>query len=139
MSEKECVTKHLHIHGYKETDNYAAPLYYYGADVNDIKAIIKKDHSLSALIHPSLPYIKAEIVWAVQNEMCITVEDALSRRTRALLLDAKAAIESASIVAALMAKEMGKNETWIKDQIDNFNAVAKNYLPTSNLKLQTSN
>jgi len=139
MSEKECVTKHLHIHGYKETDNYAAPLYYYGTDVNDIKAIIKKDHSLSALIHPSLPYIKAEIVWAVQNEMCITVEDALSRRTRALLLDAKAAIESASIVAALMAKEMGKNETWIKDQIDNFNAVAKNYLPTSNLKLQTSN
>jgi glycerol-3-phosphate dehydrogenase len=55
------------------------------------------------------------------------------------LLDAKAAIESASLVAASMAKEMGKNEIWIKDQIDNFISVAKNYLPTSNLKLQTSN
>jgi len=139
MSERECVTKHLHIHGYKETNNYAAPLYYYGADQDAIKYLIKKDNSLAELIHPSLPYIKAEIVWAVQKEMCMTVEDALSRRTRALLLDAKAAIESVPSVAALMAKEMGKNEKWIKDQIDNFNSVAKNYLPTSNLKLQTSN
>jgi hypothetical protein len=29
MSEKECVTKHF-IHGYKENNDYAAPLYYYG-------------------------------------------------------------------------------------------------------------
>jgi len=39
----------------------------------------------------------------------------------------------------MMAKEMGKNETWIKEQIDSFISVAKNYLPTSNHKLQNSN
>jgi len=139
MSEKECVTKHLHIHGYKENNNYKAPLYYYGSDKEMIEDLIKKDNSLSELIHPSLPYIKAEIIWALQNEMCMTVEDALARRTRALLLDAKAAIESASLVANMMAKEMGKNETWIKEQIDSFISVAKNYLPTSNSKLQNSN
>jgi glycerol-3-phosphate dehydrogenase len=139
MSERECVTKHLHIHGYKENNDYTAPLYYYGTDENDINSAVTKDNSLSELIHPSLPYIKAEIIWAVQNEMCVTVEDALSRRTRALLLDAKAAIESASHVARMMAKEMGKNENWIKEQIDSFISVAKNYLPTSNPKLQTSN
>jgi glycerol-3-phosphate dehydrogenase len=138
MSEKECVTKNLHIHGYKETNNYAAPLYYYGTDEAAIKDLIKKDNSLAELIHPALPYIKAEIVWSVQNEMCMTVEDALSRRTRALLLDANAAIESAPLVATMMAKEMEKDERWIKEQIDNFNAVANNYLPTSNLKLLTS-
>jgi len=55
------------------------------------------------------------------------------------LLDARAAIESAPLVAALMAKEMGNDESWIKNQIDSFNSVAKNYLPTSNHKLQTSN
>ena len=139
MSEKECVTKQLHIHGYKENNDYTAPLYYYGVDGTEIKAIIKNDRSLAELIHPSLPYIKAEIIWGVQNEMCMTVEDALSRRTRALLLDAKAAIESASLVANMMAKEMGKNENWIKEEIDSFISVAKNYLPTSNSKLQTSN
>jgi len=139
MSEKECVTKNLHIHGYKENNDYAAALYYYGTDENGIKDLIKKDSSLAGLIHPSLPYLKAEIIWAVQNEMCMTIEDALARRTRALLLDAKAAIESASLVANMMAKEMGKNENWIKEQIDSFISVAKNYLPTSNPKLQTSN
>ena len=139
MSEKECVTKNLHIHGYKETNNYAAPLYYYGADEDTITNLIKNDNSLSEKIYPSLPYIKAEIIWAVQNEMCMTVEDALARRTRALLLDAKAAIESAPLIAQMMANEMGENENWIKDQIDNFISVAKNYLPASNLKLQTSN
>ncbi len=139
MSEKECVTKNLHIHGYKENSDYTAALYYYGTDKYEIQDLIKKDTSLAELIHPSLPYIKAEIIWALQNEMCMTVEDALSRRTRALLLDAKAAIESTSLVANMMAKEMGKNESWIKEQIDSFISVAKNYLPTSNPKLQTSN
>ena len=139
MSEKECVTKNLHIHGYKENNDYKAALYYYGTDKERIEDLIKKDFSLSELIHPSLPYLKAEIIWAIQNEMCMTVEDALARRTRALLLDANAAIESASLVANMMAKEMGKNETWKKEQIDSFISVAKNYLPTSNPKLQTSN
>jgi glycerol-3-phosphate dehydrogenase len=129
MSEKECVTKSLHIHGYKENNEYTAPLYYYGTDEIGIKELIKKDNTLGELIHPSSLYMKAEIIWAVQNEMCMSVEDALARRTRALLLDAKAAIESASLVAGLMAKEMNKDEYWKKEQINNFNFIAKNYLP----------
>jgi glycerol-3-phosphate dehydrogenase len=129
MSDKDCVTKNLHIHGYKEKNDYSVPLYYYGADEAGINDLIKKDNSLSELIHPSLPYIKAEIIWAVQNEMCMTVEDALARRTRALLLDAMAAIESAPLVANMIAKEMNKNEDWIKEQIRSFNLIAKNYLP----------
>ena len=85
------------------------------------------------------PFIKAEILWAVRNEMCMKVEDFLSRRTRALLLDAKAAIESASLVAEIMARETNRNEAWIKNEIDSFNSIAKNYLPTSNNKLLITN
>jgi glycerol-3-phosphate dehydrogenase len=81
------------------------------------------------------PFVKAEVLWAVRSEMCMKVEDFLSRRTRALLLDAKAAIESAPLVAELMAKELGKDEAWVKNEIDGFNSIAKNYLPTSNNKL----
>jgi glycerol-3-phosphate dehydrogenase len=137
--DSECITRNLHIHGYKETDNYSKRLYYYGTDSDKILSLTRNNPAWGELIHPSLPYIKAEIVWAVQNEMCMTVEDALARRTRSLLLDAKAAMEAAPLVAAIMAKEKGEDEEWIKKQIDNFNAVAKNYLPSSNLKLQTSN
>lgn len=130
--DKECITRNLHIHGYKENNDCTAPLYYYGSDAESIRSLLKNDPALGELIHAALPYIKAEIIWAVQNEMCMTVEDALARRTRALLLDAKAAIESALMVAQLMAQEMGKGEDWIKNQIHNFNAVAKNYLPIIN-------
>ena len=80
-------------------------------------------------VHPSMPYIKAEIAWAVQQELCMTVEDALARRTRMLFLDATAAMEAAPSVANVMAGELDKNEDWVTDQINNFNLVAKNYLP----------
>lgn len=132
LPEIECKTKELHIHGYKEVTDYNSPLYYYGTDKEKILSLIENDKSLAELLHPSLPFIKAEITWAAQNELCMTVEDALSRRTRALLLDAKAAIESAPVVAQLIAKEIGKNESWIKEQINIFNSIAKNYLPTIN-------
>ena len=129
LENKPCTTAALKIHGAKEATDFKKPLYYYGADEENILALVEKDKSLGELIHPDLPYIKAEIVWAVQNEMCMTVDDALARRTRALLLDAKAAIESAPVVASIMAKEMNKDEDWIQQQIVAFNEIAKNYLP----------
>lgn len=129
LSDKECVTRNLKLHGHKETGDYNKPLYYYGSDAVNIEQLIKDDSSAGVLIHPSLPYVKAEIIWAVQNEMCMTVEDALARRTRSLLLDAKAAIESAPSVAAIMAKEMQKDQAWMKKQVSDFNLTAKNYLP----------
>ncbi len=130
LSDKPCLTSNLRLHGAKEDTNFKEALYYYGSDAWQIKAIVQNDKKMGELIHPNLPYIKAEIVWAVQEEMCITVEDALARRTRALLLDAKAAIEAAPIVASLMSREMNKEEGWAKEQIESFSQVAKNYLPS---------
>jgi glycerol-3-phosphate dehydrogenase len=60
------------------------------------------------------------------------VEDFLSRRTRHLLLDARSAIEAAPAIAGLMAKEMSKDENWIRNQVADFNFMAKNYLPALN-------
>ena len=129
LEVKPCATSELRIHGAKADTDFNEPLYYYGSDAAAIKTLALKEKTLAELVHPNLPYIKAEIVWAVQNEMCMTVEDAMARRTRALFLDANAAIESALIVATLIAKEMTKDEHWVKDQIESFNKVAKNYLP----------
>lgn len=139
LPDVECQTKNLRIHGYKTGTDFNKPLYYYGADEEDIHSIIGTDKTLMKPIHPKLPFINAEILWAVRNEMCMKVEDFLSRRTRALFLDAKASIESAPLVAELIAKETNENENWIKNQIDSFNSMAKNYLPTSKNKLLTTN
>lgn len=125
----ECLTDRLPIHGYLEGQDFQMPLFCYGADKEGIQSLVQQHRPLGDLIHPRLPFIKAEIIWAVQQEMCMTLEDALSRRTRALLLDANAAIEAAPEVAALLAGEMNKDAAWIKDQVDTFTLLAKNYLP----------
>ena len=78
-------------------------------------------------LHPDLPYTQADILRAVRDEMAQTVEDVLARRTRALFLNANAAIAIAGDVAEIMAKELKKEKDWVARQIEEFNNVARNY------------
>jgi glycerol-3-phosphate dehydrogenase len=129
LTPTETTTTQLKIHGYTNClVDFNKERYYYGSDENAIDQLIANDPSLAEKIHPQLPYTKAEVVWAVQEEMAMTVEDVLSRRTRALLLNAKAAVAAASTVAHVMASQMQKNETWIAKQIEDFNQIANSYI-----------
>ena len=74
-----------------------------------------------------MPYINAEVVWAVREEMARTVEDVLSRRTRGLLLGARASIEAAPVVADLLARELGRDEAWENKAVADYKAVAQGY------------
>jgi len=56
------------------------------------------------------------------------VEDILARRTRALFLNAKAAIRMAPRVAAILSRELRRDELWQADQVNSFTQVAKGYL-----------
>jgi glycerol-3-phosphate dehydrogenase len=76
----------------------------------------------------SLQIHEAQVIWAVQHEMARTVEDVLSRRTRALLLDARESIRMAEPVAAIMAKQLGKDESWVKEQVGSYTKLAERYL-----------
>jgi glycerol-3-phosphate dehydrogenase len=60
--------------------------------------------------------------------MAHTVEDVLSRRTRALLLDAKESIRIAPAVAEIMAKELQKDAGWINEQVTAYTQLAEGYL-----------
>lgn len=128
LEEKKCVTEHMPVHGYVKNVKRENHLYVYGADIPGIKRLIAKDPKLGEPLHPDLPYIKAEVIWAIRNEMARTVDDVLSRRTRALFLDAKASIEMAPVVAELMAKEMEKKFSWTKNQIEEYTKNAKGYI-----------
>lgn len=129
LSFTECITKDLSIHGSIQGVDFSAPGYYYGADKPLLKNLIEENASLSAILHPRLPYVAADIIWAVRHEYCMTVEDALARRTRALLLDAAAAVEIAPAVAQLMANEMKADEAWQQQQIHQFGLLSRQYLP----------
>ena len=75
-----------------------------------------------------LPYTAAEIVWGVRHEMARTLDDALARRTRALFLNAKAALRMAPKAAAVMAKELNKDDAWQQQQIAEFTRIASGYI-----------
>jgi glycerol-3-phosphate dehydrogenase len=89
---------------------------------------MQEDPALARPLHPALPYTGAEIVWAARCEMARTVEDALARRTRALFLNARAAIEMAPGAAALMARELGRGAEWEAEQTASFRELAQGYL-----------
>jgi glycerol-3-phosphate dehydrogenase len=61
-----------------------------------------------------------------------TIEDILARRTHALFLNTKAAIEIAPQIAKIMADELNKDEFWIDAQIKQFKEIARNYMVKSN-------
>lgn len=129
LPSRRCVTESLPIHGSPGAGSSPGLLDIYGSDSIAIKQLIEVDHSLDEKFHNALPYPKACVVWAVRNEMAMTVEDVLARRTRALFLDAAAAIEAALVVASIMAMEMNMNEDWIDKQVNAFKQVAQTYLP----------
>ena len=128
LRDEPCPTKNLHIHGYLEDPGSLGDLEVYGADAAHIQALAQANHALAERLHPSLPIIAAEIVWAAREEMARTVEDALARRTRALFLNAAAAMEMAGTAAALMASELGRDREWALNQTAAFHQIAQQYL-----------
>ncbi len=127
LPERACATHHLHIHGFHSDAKKLGALRVYGADADQIRKLVEDDASLGERLHPALPHVKAEVIWAARQEMARTVEDVLARRTRALFLNARAAMEMAPAVAALMASELGWDETRRASQVVRFRAVASNY------------
>lgn len=126
LAYTRCQTETMKLHGWIKKPDYDDPLHYYGSDAAAIRYLQHQGYSQT--IHPNLHYTVAEVMWAVGNEMAMTVEDVLSRRTRALILDAKAAIEAAPLVADIMMKEMNKDEAWKEQQLKDFYKVAEGYV-----------
>ena len=129
LRDEPCSTRSLHIHGYRADAATSESLRVYGSDADRITELAR-DPLLNEQLHPKLPYIAAEVIWGAREEMARTVEDALARRTRALFLNARAAMEMAEPVASLLAAELGRDEAWIEQQVTSFHALAKQYSVT---------
>ena len=122
-----CVTEHLNIHGFHEHAERFGELAHYGADALELQELLEQDQ-LDRLVHPRLLVRRADVVWAARREMARTIDDVLARRTRALLLDARAAMEAAGTVAAILAQELGRDEGWVQAQVDEFLEIARSYV-----------
>jgi glycerol-3-phosphate dehydrogenase len=127
LRDEPCPTRNLRIHGYLRDSPTLGSLEVYGSDADAIHTLAKNNPAFAARLHPDLPYIAAEVVWAARAEMARTVEDALARHTRALFLNASAAIAMAEPVARLLAAELGRDELWVAAQVKDFRALAAQY------------
>lgn len=129
LPETACVTRELRIHGYAEDGASQDSLAVYGTDAERIRELVRASPSLGQPLDARLPPIGAEAVWAVREEMARSVEDILARRTRALFLDARAALRMAPAVADLMAAELGRDQAWVDAELERFRELATRYLP----------
>jgi glycerol-3-phosphate dehydrogenase len=123
---KKPATASLRIHGYADNVNWNDPLYFYGSDAPAIMQ--NMNGSAGKWISESLKVHKMQVKWAVEHEMARTVEDVLSRRTRALLLDAEESIRISHEVATIMAALLDKDDDWIEQQVKSYRQLAQQYI-----------
>jgi glycerol-3-phosphate dehydrogenase len=129
LPERRCGTHSLRLHGWRMDLDPHDPLSVYGGDIQGLRKLIAGSPELATKVHPRLPYLKAEVVWAVRHEMARTVEDVLARRTRSLFLDALASQEAAPTVAELLSAELAQGAEWRAQQVADYQELARGYLP----------
>ena len=127
LDERPCVTRTLNVHGFHQNAAKFADLEVYGSDAPAILDLMRTEPALARQLDSELPYVAAQVVWAVRHEMARTLDDVLSRRLRALILNAKAALRMAPQVADILAAELNKDAAWREIQLKTFAEMAKGY------------
>jgi glycerol-3-phosphate dehydrogenase len=127
LDRRKCITSNLKLTSLT-VSNSSNRLHIYGEGAPVIEKMIREEPVSGIAIDSRLPYTKAEIIWICRNEMPLTVEDILARRTRALFLNARASIEMAPEVAAIMTEELGFDVKWQKEQVEKYNHLVNNYI-----------
>ena len=129
LEERPSVTAGMRLHGWLKSPVEAEGLLaLYGSDGPAVRRVMGERPGWDARLHARLPYFVGEVAWAARSEMARTVEDVLARRTRALLLDARASVEVAPVVAAILAEELGRDAVWQRNQVDDYRKLAEAYM-----------
>jgi glycerol-3-phosphate dehydrogenase len=92
----------------------------FGSEVQTIQQLIAGDASLAEPLIIGLPYLRAEAIFAIRFEMARTLDDILSRRTRARIINRPASLASARAVAKLMASELQWDDAEVERQVANY-------------------
>lgn len=122
LPDAPCVTEDLRLLGADAVDG---PWREFGAGP---ELAARYEERYPGRLHARLPYTRAAAAYVIQNESVLHLEDVLSRRLRALLLDARAAREAAPAVAALMAELQGRDAAWAEREVAAFDAVVRRHI-----------
>jgi glycerol-3-phosphate dehydrogenase len=95
----------------------------YGTEAGLVEALVDEDPRLGAPLVPGLPYLRAEALHAVRHEMARTLDDVLTRRTRARLLARDDSAAAADDVAKLIAPELRWDDAERARQVKEYRAA----------------
>ena len=124
LAERKCNTESLAIFGFDPRTDWNNPLHCYGTEAFKIRAI-NRDGNKS--LSKKLFITKNQVIWAIREEMALTLEDVLARRTRCLFLDAYETENLAPKIVKIIAQELGKDKFWIDGELKKFKSLLKNY------------
>jgi glycerol-3-phosphate dehydrogenase len=96
----------------------------YGSEARTVIAMMEADPQLGRPLLAGLPYLRAEAVYAARYEMAWTLDDVLSRRTRALVLARDASADAADEVARLISPELGWSPARAEAEVEAYRAIA---------------
>ena len=129
---RRCRTKRLKLVG---ADGYEDPAesnepsrhehlaHRYGTEGAQVEALVDEEPALAEPLVPGLPYVKAEAVHAVRSEMARTLDDVLTRRTRARLLARDDSAAAAEDAATLVGRELGWDDAERARQVKEYRAA----------------
>ena len=140
---RRCVTKNLPLMGAttktRDPVTLAQPharlLGRYGTASADVLALADGRPELLDPVVAGLPYTGAEVLYAAREEMAGTLDDVLSRRTRATIQRAQPTMDAATAVANLIAPDMGWDEEEAREQVARFTEACEKELLTAGLDL----
>ena len=107
----------------------------YGSDARAVVALADDRPELLEPVIEGLPYLGAEVLYAARAEMAQSLDDVLSRRTRARIQDARRSAAAAPAVAELLAAELGWTAEQAAEQAAQFAASAMAELEAAGLEV----
>ncbi|MGH9291560.1 MAG: glycerol-3-phosphate dehydrogenase/oxidase [Acidimicrobiales bacterium] len=96
----------------------------YGGEAPLVAGLAEGRPELLEPLAEGLGYLLVEALYAARYEMASTLEDVLARRTRALLLDARAAAAAAATVGGLLAPELGWDARRLEAEVAELRAAS---------------
>ena len=101
----------------------------YGSDISALLALIDEDRKLAAPISRNLPYLKAEMVYAVIAEGAQSISDVLERRTRIWFEAPNFGVDlvnaTADLIAPYLNWKAAEKKASIKDYLDKVASAEK--------------
>jgi len=110
----------------------------YGSLMSEVLEIIDENPKLAQPVTKDLPYLKAEIYYAVSHEGARSIDDVLSRRTRLAFEAPDSAMHLVDDVAAIISPVLGWTAKQKKDSINAYLDIAEREIESLDLALASA-